>query len=56
MIQPGTKLIVYWHPPIASSTFEGDRLADGREQVEAIIRADLLRHYPDGRYKLKTQK
>ena len=56
LIYPGTKLIVYWHPPIASVTFEGDRLASGREQVEAIIRADLLRHYPDGRYKLKKQK
>ena len=49
LIHPG-KLIVYFHPSIPASAFQGDRLAAGREKVEAIIRADLLRHYPSGSY------
>jgi 1-acyl-sn-glycerol-3-phosphate acyltransferase len=49
LIHPG-RLIVYWHEPIAASEFQGERLAEGREKAESIIRADLLRHYPAGRY------
>jgi len=48
-MHPG-RLIVYWHPPIPASEFRGDLLATGREKVEAIIRADLQRHYPEGHY------
>ena len=50
LIHPGSRLIVYWHPPIPAAEFQGDRLTAGRERVESVIRADLLRHYPDGRY------
>jgi 1-acyl-sn-glycerol-3-phosphate acyltransferase len=49
MIHPG-KLIVYFHPAIPASEFQEDKLAAGREKVENIIRADLLRHYPSGSY------
>lgn len=49
LICPG-KLIVYWHPAISASEFQGEKLAEGREKVENIIRADLLRHYPSGSY------
>jgi 1-acyl-sn-glycerol-3-phosphate acyltransferase len=49
MIHPG-RLIVYWHQPIPAENFQGDKLAEGREQVEAIIHADLLLHYPAGHY------
>lgn len=49
LIHPG-RLIVYWHSPIAAAEFQGDKLATGREKAEAMIRADLLRHYPSGRY------
>jgi 1-acyl-sn-glycerol-3-phosphate acyltransferase len=49
LMHPG-RLIVYWHPPIPASEFQGERLTAGREKVEAIIRADLLRHYPEGHY------
>jgi 1-acyl-sn-glycerol-3-phosphate acyltransferase len=49
MIHPG-RLIVYWHKPIPAANFQGDKLAEGRERVEAIIRADLLHHYPVGHY------
>jgi 1-acyl-sn-glycerol-3-phosphate acyltransferase len=48
LIHPGTRLIVYWHLPVPAASFQGDRLTEGREQVEAIIMADLLRHYPQG--------
>jgi 1-acyl-sn-glycerol-3-phosphate acyltransferase len=49
LIHPG-RLIVYWHPPVPASDFQGDRLTAGRENVEALIRADLLKHYPTGSY------
>lgn len=49
LIHPG-RLIVYYHPSIPASEFQGDRLVAGREKVENIIRADLLRHYPSGSY------
>ena len=50
LIHPGTRIIVYWHPPIPAAEFQGDRLVEGRERVEEIIHADLLRHYPAGKY------
>jgi 1-acyl-sn-glycerol-3-phosphate acyltransferase len=50
LIHPGSRIIVYWHQPIPASEFQGERLTEGRERVEAIIRADLLRHYPAGHY------
>ena len=49
LIHPG-RLIVYWHHPILASEFQGDKLSDGREKVESIIRIDLLMHYPAGHY------
>ncbi len=50
LIHPGRKLIVYWHRPIPASEFQGDRLTEGREKVKALVRTDLLRHYPSGKY------
>ena len=48
-IYPG-KLIVYWHAPIAASAFEGDDLEIGKGKVIAMMREDLIRHYPSGKY------
>jgi 1-acyl-sn-glycerol-3-phosphate acyltransferase len=49
LIHPG-RVIVYWHPAISAGEFQGDELVTGREKVEAIIRANLIRHYPSGHY------
>jgi 1-acyl-sn-glycerol-3-phosphate acyltransferase len=50
LIHPGRKITVYWHSPMPAAEFRGDGLIEGRGKVESIIRRDLLKHYPEGRY------
>lgn len=52
-IHPG-KLIVYWHEPMPAAEFKGDNLNKGREKAAAIIRTNLLKHYPSGNYAAKS--
>jgi 1-acyl-sn-glycerol-3-phosphate acyltransferase len=49
LMHPG-KLIIYFHKPIPAEEFQGAKLDKGRENVESIIRDDLLHHYPEGHY------
>jgi 1-acyl-sn-glycerol-3-phosphate acyltransferase len=48
-IYPG-RLIVYYHVPIPASAFQGDNLESGKQQVIELMRQDLLKHYPSGKY------
>jgi 1-acyl-sn-glycerol-3-phosphate acyltransferase len=49
LIRPG-KLVVYWHAPIPASEFPPGNVEPGKEKVMEIMRKDLLKHYPSGRY------
>jgi 1-acyl-sn-glycerol-3-phosphate acyltransferase len=51
LLTPGS-IVVYWHPPIFPSEFSMDTTDEVRERVLAIMRKDLLVHYPEGKYKL----
>jgi 1-acyl-sn-glycerol-3-phosphate acyltransferase len=48
-IYPG-ELIVYFHPPIAATAFKDGNLEEGKETVKGIMRQDLLKYYPSGKY------
>lgn len=48
-IKPGL-VHVYWHNPISSTTFSMENLEDFKQEVKRIMKADLEKHYPSGRY------
>lgn len=48
-IKPGL-VQVYWHAPIPSTNYTMENLEDFKEEVKRIMRADLAKHYPAGRY------
>ena len=45
-IYPGP-LIVYYHAPVPASHFQ---IPEGKQEVIEIMRQDLRRHYPEGKY------
>ena len=49
LIHPGP-LLIYWHAAIPASEFAEDRFTEGKEKVINIIKEDLLKHYPAGKY------
>ena len=49
LLYPGT-VTVYCHPAIAASEFQETKLTEGKERVINMIKADLLAHYPSGKY------
>lgn len=48
-IYPG-RLIVYYHPPVPATAFQGENLEAGKEKVIETMRQDLLKHYPQVKY------
>ena len=49
LIHPG-KIIVYWHSAIPAVELTTDTIEQNKDKVKAIMTADLLKHYPMGRY------
>jgi 1-acyl-sn-glycerol-3-phosphate acyltransferase len=53
LLLPGT-VHVYWHEPIPASGISYENIEEVKERVRNIMREDLLKHYPDGKYPLQN--
>ncbi len=45
---------VYWHEPIPASEISYENIEVMKEKVQNIMREDLLKHYPQGKYQLQN--
>lgn len=50
LLLPGT-VEVYWHEPILAKTISNENLESVKQNMQDIMRKDLLLHYPMGNYK-----
>ena len=49
LIHPG-RLVVYWHKPVPAIAFRDGNIESGKQEVMEMMREDLLKHYPTGKY------